>query len=123
MAVQFFDLFSVVPFELSEKQSILSLKNDALINSGGNVGRIINSERGMEMTAMETRQLTRLIKQELPGILRQNSEMREWVLRLTQERYAGRQKTESRFDRVLDELRRDREANTRKWAPFDYRLS
>ncbi len=64
---------------------------------------------------METRQLTRLIKQELPGILRQNSEMREWVLRLTQERYAGRQKTESRFDRVLDELRRDREANTRKW--------
>jgi len=67
------------------------------------------------MTAMETRQLTRLIKQELPGILRQNSEMREWVLRLTQERYAGRQETESRFDRVLDELRRDREANTRKW--------
>jgi len=36
-------------------------------------------------------------------------------LSLTRERYADKGETESRFDRVLDELRRDREENTRKW--------
>ena len=64
---------------------------------------------------MENQQLTQLIRRELPGILRRDREMREWVLSLTRERYADKAETESRFDRVLDELRRDREENTRKW--------
>jgi len=64
---------------------------------------------------MENQQLTQLIRRELPGILRRDREMREWVLSLTRERYADKGETESRFDRVLDELRRDREENTRKW--------
>jgi len=64
---------------------------------------------------MENQQLTQLIRRELPGILQRDREMREWVLALTQERYADKGETESRFDRVLDELRRDREENTRKW--------
>ncbi len=64
---------------------------------------------------METQQLTQLIKQELPEILRQDREMRQWVIELTQERYADKKETESRFDRILDELRRDREEQSRKW--------
>ncbi len=64
---------------------------------------------------MENQQLTQLIRRELPGILRRDREMREWVLSLTRERYADKGETESRFDRVLDELRRDREENTRRW--------
>ncbi len=64
---------------------------------------------------MENQQLTQLIRRELPGILRRDREMREWVLSLTQERYADKGETESRFDRVLDELRRDREESTRRW--------
>ncbi|MEE8390388.1 MAG: DUF3782 domain-containing protein [Anaerolineae bacterium] len=64
---------------------------------------------------MENQQLTQLIRQELPGILRRDREMREWVLQLTRERYADKEETESRFDRLLDELRRDREEQTRKW--------
>jgi len=64
---------------------------------------------------MENQQMIELIRKELPGILRHNSEMRDWVLNLTRETYAGKRETESRFDRVLDELRRDREENTRKW--------
>ena len=64
---------------------------------------------------MENQQLTQLIRRELPGILRRDRETREWVLSLTRERYADKDETESRFDRVLDELRRDREENTRKW--------
>ncbi|HFQ94799.1 MAG TPA: DUF3782 domain-containing protein [Anaerolineae bacterium] len=64
---------------------------------------------------METQQLTQLIKQELPEILRQDREMRQWVIELPQERYADKKETESRFDRILDELRRDREEQSRKW--------
>jgi hypothetical protein len=64
---------------------------------------------------MENQQLMQLIRRELPGILQRDREMREWVLALTRERYADKGETESRFDRVLDELRRDREENTRKW--------
>ncbi|HOT90394.1 MAG TPA: DUF3782 domain-containing protein [Anaerolineae bacterium] len=64
---------------------------------------------------MENQQLSQLIRRELPGILRRDREMREWVLSLTRERYADKGETESRFDRLLEELRRDREENTRKW--------
>jgi len=64
---------------------------------------------------MENQQLVQLIRQELPGILQRDREMREWVLRLTREQYADKRETESRFDRLLEELRRDREENTRKW--------
>jgi hypothetical protein len=64
---------------------------------------------------MENQQLTQLVRRELPGILQRDREMREWVLRLTREQYADREETESRFDRLLEELRRDREENTCKW--------
>jgi len=64
---------------------------------------------------MEDQKLIQLIRRELPKILQRDREMREWVLQLTQERYADKVETESRFDRLLEELRRDREENTRRW--------
>ena len=64
---------------------------------------------------MENNQIRQLIRQELPLVLRQDREFREWVRSLMQEQYADKVDTESRFDRLLDELRRDREENTRKW--------
>ncbi|MBN1873155.1 MAG: DUF3782 domain-containing protein [Anaerolineae bacterium] len=64
---------------------------------------------------MENQHIRQVIRQELPGLLQRDREFREWVLTLTREQYADKRETESRFDRVLDELRRDREENTRKW--------
>lgn len=64
---------------------------------------------------MENQQVIELIRRELPGVLQRHPDMREWVLRLTREHYADKQETEGRFDRILEELRRDREENTRKW--------
>ncbi len=64
---------------------------------------------------MENHQLIQLIRRELPGILQRDRELREWVLQLTREQYADKVETESRFDRLLEELRRDREENARKW--------
>ena len=71
---------------------------------------------------MENQQIIDLIRKELPGILQRHGEMREWFLQLTRETYADKKETESRFDRVLDELRRDREANTRKWNEQNRKL-
>jgi hypothetical protein len=56
------------------------------------------------------------LRQELPGWLREDPEFSRWILNLARGEFAGRQETESRFDRVLDEMRRDREAQERKWA-------
>jgi len=41
--------------------------------------------------------------------------MREWVLQLTREQFADKQETESRFDRMLEEIRQMREEHNRKW--------
>jgi hypothetical protein len=68
-----------------------------------------------EEKTMENQQMIELIRQELPGIMQRHPDMRRWVLQLTREQYADKQETESRFDRLLDELRRDREENARKW--------
>ncbi len=63
---------------------------------------------------MTTENLTETIKRELPALLRSDPELRRFILELTRSEYAGRQHTEDRFDRILDELRADREAQARK---------
>jgi hypothetical protein len=68
---------------------------------------------------MENQQVIELIRQELPGIIHRHSEIRDWVLQLTQMQYANKQETESRFDQILRELQLDREENARKWDEQD----
>jgi hypothetical protein len=60
-------------------------------------------------------QIKDIIMRELPRILEQDSEVRGLILRLSMRQFADKQETESRFDRLLDELRRDREEQARKW--------
>jgi hypothetical protein len=62
----------------------------------------------MDITAETT-------KRELPRLLREDPALRDDVLELTRGLYADRAETGDRFDRVLDELRRDREEQARKW--------
>jgi hypothetical protein len=71
---------------------------------------------------MTTENLKETIKRELPALLRSDPAFRRFILDLTRETYADRRQTEDRFDRILEELRRDREqqAHTgeeqnRKW--------
>ncbi|MEZ5582542.1 MAG: DUF3782 domain-containing protein [Candidatus Competibacteraceae bacterium] len=64
---------------------------------------------------MNTESLKEVIKTELPGLLRDDPALREFILELTRHQYADRVETESRFDRVLAELQRDREEQNRKW--------
>lgn len=55
------------------------------------------------------------IKRELPRLLREDPGLRDYELELTRSLYAERDRTEDRFDRILDELARDREEQARKW--------
>ena len=64
--------------------------------------------------------IKKLIKQELPGLMKRDRKIREWILQLTKEQLLGKTneietKTESKFDRVLEELKRDREEQSKKW--------
>lgn len=67
------------------------------------------------MAQVTEEQVKRIILRELPAIMRSDREVREFILRLSREQFADKQETASHFDRVLDELRRDREEQSRKW--------
>ncbi len=60
-------------------------------------------------------ELKKAIFSDLPRMMRTEPEIRDFILRITQEMYAGKQDTESRFDRMMDELQRDREYQDKKW--------
>lgn len=61
------------------------------------------------------REIKDIIKSELPRMMETDPEIRELIFKITRDLYAGKQETEDRIDRILDELQRDREASERKW--------
>ncbi len=68
---------------------------------------------------MEKQEIVQLLKEQLPALLEESPELERWIERLTAQRYANRQQTESRFDQLMEELRRDREEQSCKWAESD----
>ncbi len=64
---------------------------------------------------MSAELLKETIRQELPGLLRDDPGLRAYILELTRQEYAGRAETQDRFYEMLAELRRDREEQARKW--------
>ncbi len=64
---------------------------------------------------MNAEALKDVIKQELPGLLREDPALRAYILELTRHEYADRAETQDRFYDILAELRRDREEQARKW--------
>ncbi len=70
---------------------------------------------------MDIAQIKQTIRRELPTIMQEDPGMREFVLRLAREQFADKAETESRFDRLLAELRRDRKAQEKKWEAQEQR--
>ncbi len=64
---------------------------------------------------MEQSEVITLIQQELPRLIAQEPLVRDFILRTVSEYYASKPETESKFDRILAELQRDREEQARKW--------
>ncbi|XGB41416.1 MAG: DUF3782 domain-containing protein [Nodosilinea sp. LVE1205-7] len=64
---------------------------------------------------MEQSEVITLIQEELPRLIAQEPLVRDFILRTVSEYYASKPETESKFDRILAELQRDREEQARKW--------
>ena len=71
----------------------------------------------METEAME--EVKRIIIAKLPELMKVDPDMRNFILNVTRESYPSKRETESRFDRIMDELKRDREARDKKWEAQD----
>jgi hypothetical protein len=56
-----------------------------------------------------------LIKQELPVLIQDDLELQRLILDLSRQRFADKQQTEDRFDKILAEMQRNREEQARKW--------
>ncbi len=67
------------------------------------------------MQSQTSEEIKKVIKAELPRLMEEDADIRRFILNVTRERYPDRRETESRFDRVLDQLVRDREAQEKKW--------
>jgi hypothetical protein len=64
---------------------------------------------------VEQSEVIALIQQELPHLIAQDPLVRDFVLRTVSGYYAEKQDTDSKFDRILAKLERDREEQARKW--------
>ncbi len=71
---------------------------------------------------MTENELKNLIQQQLPELISSDPSVRDFILRTVSEYYAPKQETESKFDRILNELARDREEQARKWDENNRRL-
>ena len=65
---------------------------------------------------MNGESLKDVIKRELPGLLREDPALRDYILELARHEFAGRTETQDRFYEILAELRRDREEQSRQWG-------
>ena len=71
----------------------------------------------METEAME--EVKRIIIAKLPELMKVDPDIRNFILNVTRESYPSKRETESRFDRIMDELKRDREVRDKKWDAQD----
>jgi len=71
----------------------------------------------METEAME--EVKRIIIAKLPELMKVDPDIRNFILNVTRESYPSKREAESRFDRIMDELKRDREARDKKWDAQD----
>ena len=64
---------------------------------------------------LTSQQVKEIILKELPAILEEDPEIHRFFLQISRRHFADKTQTEDRFDRVMEELRRDREEQSRKW--------
>lgn len=60
-------------------------------------------------------EIRNIILKELPRIIENDPEVQNLILRLSKQHFAGKERTEDRIERILDELRADRERQDAKW--------
>ena len=68
------------------------------------------------MEAHTREEIKKLIIAELPELMKIDPDIRNFILDVTRKSYSSKRETENRFDRIMDELKRDREARDKKWG-------
>ncbi|NJO17345.1 MAG: DUF3782 domain-containing protein [Thioploca sp.] len=69
----------------------------------------------MTQLTIDSEQFDQLILEKLPALMQQNPQIQELVLNWTRQDFVERKETNNWFYQILEELRRDREAQSRKW--------
>lgn len=64
---------------------------------------------------MTQNEIKAMIQEKLPDIIVHDPLFRDFVLKIVSEYYSPKKETDNKFDRILLELQRDREEQTRKW--------
>jgi hypothetical protein len=64
---------------------------------------------------MNSEALKAAIRKELPGLLRLDPDFRSYIIEITRNEYADRVESRDWFHEILDEMRRDREKQDKKW--------
>lgn len=67
---------------------------------------------------MDLSVLKATIQRELPHLLQEDPSFKEYIIRITQGHYADKQRTDDLFFNILDELKRNREEDRRKWEEW-----
>lgn len=68
-------------------------------------------------------EIVRIIKRELPAILRDDPELREELREMLRSYFAPREDTEDRFERILREMQKEREANRERFEESDRKFN
>ena len=66
-------------------------------------------------------EIREIIRRELPRLITEDPELYNWVWTIVHEHSFSRAETESRFEKVLDEIRQSREEWMRRWEENDAR--
>ena len=64
---------------------------------------------------MNVEEIKEIIRRELPSIIMDDIETRDSIFKIAHNLFAGKTETDNRFDRILDEMRADREEQSKKW--------
>jgi hypothetical protein len=56
-----------------------------------------------------------IVKREFPLLVREDAEIQESILRLSRQEFAPKRLVDERFDRMFEQMERDREEDKRKW--------
>ena len=71
------------------------------------------------METQTNEEIKKIIMTQLPRIMKTDPDIRKFILDATHKQYADKKETKSHFDRIMDELKRDREARDKKWEAQD----
>jgi hypothetical protein len=76
----------------------------------------------METAYIDKNELREYLAKELPVIIEENPNIQKTIFLISRKNFADKEETDHRFERMLEELQKDREENNRKWEEQNWRF-